>query len=180
MGPDPVRFAGVDLAGLQRLARDLVESLPAGLTFGLVGTLGAGKTSWTQAVARAIGVDPREVTSPTFTLVRSHQPALPETAIRRMHHLDAYRVGDEDEFFELGVEELFADADAWTVVEWADRFPDAMPADTVWVRFDFEPDGHRRRLDFRTADVALLRRLRRLTASAPAPPRPPGPEKPIR
>lgn len=180
MQPDAVRFAGVDLPGLERLARDLVGSLPAGLTFGLVGTLGAGKTSWTQAVSQAIGVDPREVTSPTFTLVRSHQPAVPETAIRRIHHLDAYRVGDEDEFFELGVEELFSDADAWTVVEWADRFPDAMPVDTVWVRFDFEPDGHRRRLDFRTADRELLRRLRRLTAEAPARHRPPGPEKPIR
>jgi len=168
----PAEFVGrcgaLDLARLRRVADVLVGRLPGGVTFGLVGTLGVGKTRLTQAVAESLGIDPSAVTSPTFTLVHSHDCpreellARPESAaptwqaggsqapfrVARLHHADAYRLSDEDEFLQLGVEELFEEPDAWTVVEWADRVAGAMPADAVWVRMDFESDGRRRIIEF--------------------------------
>ena len=133
----------LDLSGLDRLAAALVDQLPSGITFGLVGTLGAGKTTMVQAIARAANMDAAEVTSPTFTLLQTHHGQI------TLHHLDTYRLADEDEFLELGVDELFDDEMAWTLVEWAERFPSVMPENTLWVCIDLmdassEQDDKRR------------------------------------
>jgi tRNA threonylcarbamoyladenosine biosynthesis protein TsaE len=162
------RCGALDLARLRRVADALVGRVPGGVTFGLVGTLGVGKTRLTQTLGESLGIDPSAITSPTFTLVQSHdrppdellarpEPAAPtwqvrgrETSCRveRLHHADAYRLSDEDEFLQLGVEELFEEPDAWTVVEWADRVAGVMPADTAWVRMGFESDDRRRTIEF--------------------------------
>ncbi len=145
-----IEIRSLDLAGITRLARAMVYRLPAGSTIGLVGTLGAGKTTLVQAIAGASGIDVANVTSPTFTLLQSHRGSF------TIHHLDAYRVADEDEFLELGVEELFEDDSAWTLVEWADRVSDVMPDRTLWVRMDIDPVGHTRSLTFSCDDPNLM------------------------
>ena len=128
---------GLDLASIDPLAATMVARLPSQLVIGMVGTLGAGKTALTQAIARAAGVDAAEVTSPTFTLLQTHHGRL------TLHHLDAYRVADEDEFIELGVEELFEEPDSWTIVEWADRVESVMPPETLWLKLEIESDDLR-------------------------------------
>jgi len=120
----------------------MVQHLRPPVVIGLVGTLGAGKTTLVQAIARAAGIDPSDVTSPTFTLLRTHQGDI------RMHHLDAYRIADEDEFLELGVEELFDDQQAWTLIEWADRVDGVMPRNTVWIEISNCVDPNRRSIKF--------------------------------
>lgn len=125
----------VDLPGLQRLADLMLQHLHTPLVIGLTGTLGAGKTSLTQAIARAAGIDSSDVTSPTFTLLQTHNGRI------RIHHLDAYRVADEDEFLELGVQELFEDQQAWTVIEWADRVANVLPIDTLWITITIDDDN---------------------------------------
>ncbi len=165
-----LRVPAVDLRRLDQVAAELVRSLAPGLTLGLVGTLGAGKTRWTQALATALGIDPAEVTSPTFTLLQSHNASASGDAPRRLHHLDAYRLADEDEFIELGVEELFDDPDAWTVVEWADKVATAMPPETVWVWIEFEPQGERRVLEFFARSPEVRNALETLGRRLPAPP----------
>src|SRR5690606_2904120 len=79
-------------------------------------------TRLVQAVAAACGVSRSSVVSPTFTLCNEY-PGDPGIA-----HLDLYRIADEDELLDLGIEEYFA-APTLTFVEWADRFPDLMPAE---------------------------------------------------
>lgn len=123
----PREIGPLDLAGLDRLATAMWRCLPSHLVIGLVGTLGAGKTTLVQAIARAAGIDTADVTSPTFTLVQTHR------GTRTLHHLDAYRVADEDEFLELGVEELFEDKSAWALIEWADRVRHVLPQQTLWI-----------------------------------------------
>jgi tRNA threonylcarbamoyladenosine biosynthesis protein TsaE len=152
----PCEFSGVNLTDLQRFAASLVRCLPGHAVIGLVGTLGAGKTTLVQAIARALQIDAAEVTSPTFTLLQSHR------GILTLHHLDAYRVADEDEFLELGVEELFDDEASWTVVEWADRFPRAMPDETLWLELRIDPQPDRRSLKLTTRNTGLRPALDRL------------------
>jgi tRNA threonylcarbamoyladenosine biosynthesis protein TsaE len=145
-----------DLAGIERLAQSMLRHLPKPLVIGLVGTLGAGKTTLVQAIARAAGIDSADVTSPTFTLLQSHQGSL------TLHHLDAYRVADEDEFLELGVEELFDDATSWTLIEWADRVRDVLPTDTLWVEIKIGDDPSLRSVTFITRNDGIARAVNRV------------------
>jgi tRNA threonylcarbamoyladenosine biosynthesis protein TsaE len=154
------QWATADLAAVERLADALVNHLPPPLTIGLVGTLGAGKTSFAQAIARAAGIDSTDVTSPTFSLLQSHQGRI------QIHHLDAYRVADEDEFLELGVSELFADPGAWTLVEWADRVSRELPAETLWIKLSVDDDPRTRTIELSSASPIIGARLESAIAAA--------------
>ncbi len=155
-------FPQVSVERLIELAKSLVTHLPRGTTFGFVGTLGAGKTRLVQAIAEALEIDSSEVTSPTFTLLQSHQGTGVDGNIFTLHHLDAYRVADEDEFLELGVEELFDDGLAWTIVEWADRVRGVMPRETIWLHFEIEPTGDLRTVSIECEEVDRLSFLERV------------------
>ena len=136
-GVSPIKLSGLDLTTLDRIAEIMVRELACPQVIGLVGTLGAGKTTFVQAIARAAAIDDADVTSPTFTLLQTHRGTI------TLHHLDAYRVTDEDEFLELGVEELYEDGEAWTVVEWAERVAGVLPVDTLWIEIDIESRDRR-------------------------------------
>lgn len=116
------------------LGERLAAELQPPAVIALVGTLGAGKTRLVQAVAAALGVT-EDVTSPTFVLVNEYRSG--RTPI---YHLDAYRLRDEDEFLELGVEEYFAGlasaGPGLTFVEWGDRFADCLPPGVVTIRIE--------------------------------------------
>ncbi len=125
-------FDAADEQATERLGAALAAALPAGTTIALCGTLGAGKTRLVQAIAAACGVPREDVVSPTFVLHQQYR------GTRTINHLDAYRLRDEDEFRELGVEELFK-SDAITIIEWADKIAAALPDDHV--RIDIEVTG---------------------------------------
>ena len=134
-----VELENVSLAAIELLADAMTRTLPVPLVVGLVGTLGAGKTTFVQKVAAAAGVDSTDVTSPTFTLLSSYPATLQSREIT-LHHMDVYRVADEEEFLELGAEELFEDSDAWTLIEWADKVQTMMPPSTLWIQIEFSSD----------------------------------------
>jgi tRNA threonylcarbamoyladenosine biosynthesis protein TsaE len=104
----------------RRLGAELAERLrPDGVLL-LDGDLGAGKTVLAQGVAAGLGIDPAEVQSPTYTLVREHSgPG------GRLVHLDLYRLGP-DEVLAAGIEEVLA-GPGIKVVEWAERLPFPLP-----------------------------------------------------
>jgi tRNA threonylcarbamoyladenosine biosynthesis protein TsaE len=113
------RWHTTDPEQTRALGRALAAELaPAGVLL-LHGALAAGKTVLAQGVAAGLGIDPREVQSPTFTLVREHAGAG-----GRLLHLDLYRL-DPSAASGLGLEDLFA-APAVKVVEWAERLPFAV------------------------------------------------------
>lgn len=93
------------------LAEKLADTLVGGEVILLDGDLGAGKTTFTKGLAKALGVD-EEVTSPTFTILNVY-----ESGRLKLNHLDMYRVEHEDDLVELGVEEAISD-DGVTVIEW--------------------------------------------------------------
>lgn len=120
-----------------RLAAALADVLPAGTTVALLGTLGAGKTRLVQAMSVAYGLPRGEVVSPTFVLCQEYHGS------KTLYHLDAYRLHDEDELMELGVEEYF-DSDGITLIEWADRVSDCLPIDRLEIQIEVTGDTQRR------------------------------------
>jgi tRNA threonylcarbamoyladenosine biosynthesis protein TsaE len=106
----------------------LAASLRPGDVVALTGELGAGKTCFTQGLARGLGVTGRAV-SPTFVLVNEYRGRWP------VHHVDAYRTSSMTELLDLGLDELFS-GDGVTVVEWADKLLPLLPADTIHVHIE--------------------------------------------
>ena len=107
-------------ADTDRLGSALARYLPDGTVVALVGTLGAGKTKLVERIARHCGIDPEDVTSPTFVLLQHYRGS------RTLHHFDTYRLADSDEFLALGADELF-EGKGISLVEWADRVADCLP-----------------------------------------------------
>lgn len=97
------------------LAKRVADKLKGGEIILLNGDLGAGKTTFTKGLARALGVK-ETVTSPTFTYVKEYDGRL------TLYHFDMYRVSDADEVYELGLEEYFYKGGV-VVVEW-NKFDD--------------------------------------------------------
>lgn len=113
----------------QRLAANLAELARPGDLLLLVGDLGAGKTTFTQGFAAALGIrDP--VTSPTFTLAREYHGRL------LLHHLDVFRLDQMAEVLDLGLPELL-DSDGVTLIEWGDAIRQALPSDYLEVALTF-------------------------------------------
>ncbi len=128
-----------------RLARRLGSTAAPGDLLILEGPLGAGKTFFARAFARAAGVDRDErVTSPTFALVHEH-----ETPRGRLLHADLYRVGAAAEARELGLREARGEG-AVLVCEWARRWHEALGPDGLVVDIALGRDG------VRTAEVTPL------------------------
>lgn len=95
----------------EELARKIASEIKGGEVLLLNGTLGAGKTTFTKGFAKALGVK-KTVVSPTFTIIKEYEG----TALT-LYHIDMYRIEDEDELYELGIEELYR-SDSVTVIEW--------------------------------------------------------------
>ena len=130
-------FEAEDEDATQRFGKVLAGVLQPGTAVALVGTLGAGKTRLVQAIAAACGVPRGDVVSPTFVLCQQYR------GTRTINHLDAYRLRDEDEFRELGGDEILS-SDAITIIEWADRITDALPDDYLQIEITVEGPTARR------------------------------------
>jgi tRNA threonylcarbamoyladenosine biosynthesis protein TsaE len=107
-------------AETRRIAAALAPALTAGSVLLLSGDLGAGKTAFVRGLAEGLGLDPAEVTSPTFTLVHEYRGGrLP------LIHVDLYRL-DRAELDEIGLDQDLA-AKGVMAVEWAERLVRRLP-----------------------------------------------------
>ena len=107
----------------------------------LSGALGAGKTAFTQEIARALGVE-EPVTSPTFVLEKIYQLP-PGKPFARLVHIDAYRLESGSELRALGFDELMQDAGNLVLVEWPEHIADALPQAEARITLAADADGTR-------------------------------------
>jgi tRNA threonylcarbamoyladenosine biosynthesis protein TsaE len=112
----------------QLLAARLAPLLAPGDVLCLFGDLGAGKTCFTKGLVAGLGGDPDECTSPTFVLMQIHPGRLP------VYHFDAYRLRAARDLLDLGSDEILS-LDGVSVIEWADRVPEALPVDRLEIHF---------------------------------------------
>lgn len=106
----------------QKLATRFATEIMNGGVVCLFGDLGAGKTTFSQAVAKAVGVKDK-VASPTFILVRRYE--IPEN--RFFWHVDLYRLNTLEETKVLGLEEIMSDPDNVVLIEWPEKIVDFLP-----------------------------------------------------
>jgi tRNA threonylcarbamoyladenosine biosynthesis protein TsaE len=122
----------------RRLGARLGEVLEAGDVIALEGPLGAGKTCLVQGIAAGLGVDPAlPVTSPSFTLVGEYPARIP------LRHADFYRVPSYGRLEAAGFDDLL-DGSGVLVVEWAERFPEALPPNPLLIRIEIRSESVRR------------------------------------
>ena len=144
------------------LAGTIGKIIREGTVICLDGELGVGKTLFVRALARTLGVE-SDVTSPTFNLMNIYEAACP------IVHFDLYRITSEEELEDIGFYEYAEATEGIVLIEWAEKFPDAMPADHLSVRiealndeerqFTFVPKGKKSR--------ALLEELKRIVDREP-------------
>jgi len=117
------------------LGKQFGEQLAGGEIILLSGPLGAGKTVFVKGLASALGIDPEEVTSPSFTLVNPYEARLP------LFHLDLYRLDEgAAAAHAVDLDELLNDERAVVVIEWAERLGAYPLPDNVW-RISISGDG---------------------------------------
>ncbi|PZD95638.1 tRNA (adenosine(37)-N6)-threonylcarbamoyltransferase complex ATPase subunit type 1 TsaE [Paenibacillus sambharensis] len=136
---EETEWTALDPSGTIRLAEELAAWSAPGTVITLDGDLGAGKTFFSQAFAKAIGV-PGVVNSPTFTIIKEY-----EGAAMPFYHMDVYRLS-QIEADELGLDDYFY-GDGVTIVEWASLIPELLPDNRIELFISLlENDGRRFRI----------------------------------
>lgn len=129
------------------LAEELLKTEPSkrALVIGLVGELGVGKTTFTKALLRALGVRGR-VASPTFIFSRRYKSRL--KYYENIWHFDAYRLNSPKGVREIGLREAVSYDKNLVIVEWADKIKNILPRGTIWVEFKHGAKSNERHITF--------------------------------
>jgi len=131
---DQIKFKTKSTEDTATIAQSLSKMLNKNDVITLEGDLGAGKTTFTKALAKGLGIG-RNVNSPTFTIIKEYRDGrLP------LYHMDVYRVEDADE--DLGFDEYFH-GNGITVVEWAHLIEDQLPNERLDIKILYVDDTTR-------------------------------------
>lgn len=123
-----------------KLGIDFAKKLTAEDTVLLYGELGAGKTTFVQGVAQGFGIKDR-IISPTFVLQRIHE--VNNEKIKRMNHIDLYRIDKPTKSDSLGLTDLFEDEESITLIEWAERLKEFKPRKGYIIKIKYLGDEER-------------------------------------
>ena len=120
----------IPISSLQELdsaATQFLESAGEHIVIAFSGEMGAGKTTFIQALCRRLGVQV-EINSPTFSLVNEYFTP----AGNSIFHFDLYRIETQEELFDMGYEEYFFSG-ALCFIEWPEKARNLIPDDALWV-----------------------------------------------
>ena len=127
------------VADLERAAREFVKLMGDETVYAFYGEMGAGKTTFISALCRALGVDEDLANSPSFSIINEYRS---DTTAELIYHFDCYRLQNEAEAEDIGVEDYF-ESGAVCLIEWPERILDLLPDDTVRVDIVEAADGKR-------------------------------------
>lgn len=120
-----------------KLGNVLGSVLEAGDVVCLNGDLGAGKTLLSKSIAEGMGIEPEDVTSPTFAIMNIY-----DSGSIPIYHFDWYRLNDVDELYDIGYEE-YLDSDGVCIIEWADLFKEELPEGYLDINIAISSKGGR-------------------------------------
>lgn len=118
----------------KKLAIELAKKTKKGSVLALYGDLGSGKTTFTRFFVEALGLKNR-VQSPTFVVARKYG---------YINHVDLYRLTDEKEAKDIGIEEILTDSDSITLIEWPEIIKNILPEKTIKIYFEYIDENTRK------------------------------------
>ncbi len=127
----------VNEAEIDRAAREFLDAIGDRRHIAFHAPMGAGKTTFTSALCRVLGVED-DVTSPTFSIINEYR----DSADRPLFHFDFYRIDDDAQALDLGLDEYF-DSGALCLMEWPENVEAHLPDDTLDVNIAVAADGSR-------------------------------------
>lgn len=132
-----VKVQSID--GLAEAAREFIADMGDRTVVALHGEMGAGKTTFINALCKELGVESDPTTSPTFALVNEYRS---DTTAELIYHFDLYRLESLDEAMDMGIED-YLDCGAVCLIEWPDIVDPMLPDDTIDLTITVEADGSR-------------------------------------
>jgi|AntRauTorcE11897_2_1112592.scaffolds.fasta_scaffold09947_4 tRNA threonylcarbamoyladenosine biosynthesis protein TsaE len=124
------------------IAKVFAKDVDFGAVVALIGDLGAGKTVFAKAFAKALGVKD-EVISPTFNIIKTYNIKDNKKNDRVFCHVDAYRLKSYEELLEIGIEEYLNDDNTIVLIEWADKVKEILPKNTKEIRIEHKENNKR-------------------------------------
>lgn len=124
---------------LPEAAEKFIDLMGDNTIFAFYGEMGAGKTTFINALSKALGVEEDFTSSPSFSIINEYRS---DTTAELIYHFDLYRIENLEEAFDIGIEDYF-DSGALCLLEWPERVEDILPDDTVKVNIEELPDGKR-------------------------------------
>lgn len=126
------------LSDIDSAAAEFLQKLGDRRLVAFYAPMGAGKTTFSAAICRALGVDSDAVGSPTFSIVNEYRTAAGEP----MFHFDFYRLDKVSEALDIGFYD-YVDSGCLCLMEWPENVEDIIPEETVKVYIAVQPDGSR-------------------------------------
>jgi len=126
-------------AELPEAAKTFINSMGDRVVVALHGEMGAGKTTFINALCKELGVETDATASPTFALVNEYRS---DTTAELIYHFDLYRLESLDEAIDMGFED-YMDCGAVCLIEWPDIVDPMLPDDTIDLTITVNPDGSR-------------------------------------
>lgn len=120
-------------------ADSFVKAMGDETVYAFYGEMGAGKTTFINALCRRLGVEEDDTNSPSFAIINEYRS---DTTAELIYHFDLYRLDNIEEALEVGVEDYF-DSGALCFIEWPERIADILPDDTVRVDIRVNDDRSR-------------------------------------
>ena len=124
---------------IAQAAHEFVALMGDETVYAFYGEMGAGKTTFINALCKELGVEDDTTNSPSFSIINEYRS---DTTAELIYHFDLYRLESLEEAFDIGVEDYF-DSGALCFLEWPERIADILPNDTVKVTITVNDDDTR-------------------------------------
>ncbi len=126
------------LEDLERAAKEFLEAIGGNTLIAFYAPMGAGKTTFTTALCKALGVQEDAVSSPTFAIVNEYRGGLGQP----IFHFDFYRIENPSEALDIGLYD-YLDSGYLCLMEWPENIEGLLPEETLKVSISVQPDGSR-------------------------------------
>ncbi len=124
--------------------KTIQQAKEKGLCIALTGDLGSGKTAFVKGFLKSAGINPTDVISPTFVIMQDYK--LKNGVV--VYHFDLYRLNFPDDLESFGYNDYIGRKGSISLIEWADKFKEAIPKDAIWVNISYI-DSKKRQIELR-------------------------------
>ena len=132
------RIVITNLSDIDRAAEEFISAVGTGRIIAFYAPMGAGKTTFTAAICRALGVNGEAVSSPTFAIVNEYRTASGES----IYHFDFYRLSKPSEALDIGFYD-YIDSGCTCILEWPENIEEIIPDEALRVKIEVMPDESR-------------------------------------